>query len=201
MAADDGKPDDLASFRAMQAGLAAARLAIPVDRTAALIEACVYGELEDSFGHVPLYPGVRDCLESLRGAGLPLAVLSDFPVSKKLEALGLSAFFPIGRTSEECGRLKPAARPFLSLAKELGLEPQEILYVGNNRHFDIIGANAAGMETALRTSRFRSARLQASERKRDGNRGRAVDLSLPTFSFHRYEDLCSWILTQTMSRR
>jgi putative hydrolase of the HAD superfamily len=190
-AATKGSParacSDLASFREVQARLVAERLHRPLEETRERIERVIYGELEECFARVPLYRGVRPALEALKAAGLALAVLSDFPVERKLEVLGIAKFFSVSRTSEECGLLKPATEPFLALARELGVEPRDLLYVGNSLRYDVAGAKAAGMPVAYKTSR--SIAFQA------GVLGRAsggADLA-----FSSWEELSAWTITRT----
>jgi putative hydrolase of the HAD superfamily len=181
----EGHGRDLASFRELQAELTAARLGSSAEKAKALAEASVYGELESSFSRVPLYAGVVDCLESFRGAGLRLAVLSDFPAARKLGILGIAGYFEAARSSEESGLLKPAPEPFLALAAELGLEPGEILYVGNSPRYDVAGARAAGMRSALRVSRL-SALLGKASRLEAGMR--------PDFAFSSWAKLRDFVL-------
>jgi len=146
-------PADLASFRLHQAELVAASLGVSRERAFALAERIVYEELEAFFVKVELYPGVQACLETLAAAGFSLGALSDFPAQAKLGHLGLSGLIPLAMTSEASGRLKPSPKPFLDLAAALGQPPESILYVGNSVRYDVRGAKAAGMRTALRIAR------------------------------------------------
>jgi putative hydrolase of the HAD superfamily len=75
-------------------------------------------------------------------------VLSDFPVSNKLVYMGLEGLWDCAFTSEETQYLKPDSRPFIELAKQLGTEPKNVLYVGNSFKYDVLGAKKAGMYTA-----------------------------------------------------
>jgi phosphoglycolate phosphatase-like HAD superfamily hydrolase len=54
------------------------------------VEDVIYSRWEQVLRRVPLYPGVPELLAALRGAGLRLGAMSDFPVASKLELLGLS---------------------------------------------------------------------------------------------------------------
>lgn len=147
---DEGGPSDLAGFRRRQAELVAARLGTSAAKAEAAAERIVYGELEAYFARVRVFAGLEPVLDGLAAAGLRLAVLSDFPAARKLDLLGLGGRFELAQCSEESGRLKPSRRPFLLLAGALGLEPEEVLYVGNSRRYDVAGARAAGMGSALR---------------------------------------------------
>lgn len=151
---DEDWPGDLAGYRELQAGFAARRWGRSVGEALARAEATVYGELEGYFAEVGLFDGVKDCLSALAARGLRLGVLSDFPPRRKLALLGIEDRFKAIRCSEESGTLKPARKPFLDLAADLGAAPEEILYVGNSRRYDIAGAKAAGMLAALKVPRL-----------------------------------------------
>ncbi len=142
-----------AAFRREQAAILASKLGLTPEEAEATAEAVIYGELERCFERVRPFPGVKPALEALRAGGLRLAALSDFPAEDKLRRLGLDAYFELARTSEDSGLLKPAAEPFLALARELGLTPREVLYVGNSLRYDLVGARNAGMHVAILTRR------------------------------------------------
>jgi putative hydrolase of the HAD superfamily len=144
---------DLASFRSLQADLLAPRLGMGKEEVNLLVDRVMYGELEDSFAQVRLYPGVVETLSDLAKAGFRLAALSDFPAPRKLELLGLSTYFEFALSSEESGFLKPASEPFHDLARRFGLPPSDILFVGNSVRLDVVGARSVGMSTALRSRR------------------------------------------------
>jgi len=151
---NEGWPRDLAGYRELQAQAAARRWGRSAGEALARAEASVYGELEGYFAQVRLFDGVKDCLAALAARGLRLGVLSDFPPRRKLALLGIEDRFKAIRCSEESGTLKPACKPFLDLAADLGAAPEEVLYVGNSRRYDIAGAKAAGMLAALKVPRL-----------------------------------------------
>jgi putative hydrolase of the HAD superfamily len=145
-------PDDLAGFRRLQAELVAERLKLSEAEAAALADRIIYEELDSYFAGLPVFGGLERALDDLASGDLRLAVLSDFPTERKLKHLGLAGRFELAQCSEGSGLLKPAARPFLRLAGALGLAPEEILYVGNSRRYDVRGSRAAGMKSALLSS-------------------------------------------------
>lgn len=90
-----------------------------------------------------------DCLlENLRVMGVKTAVLSDYPsIKDRLDSIGLdSNLFNVMLSAEEIGALKPSPRPFLEVAKELGIEPGGCLVVGDRSDTDGDGARACGMD-------------------------------------------------------
>ena len=90
-----------------------------------------------------------------------IAIYSDYPFLKeRLEALGLfpgSAVLLYG--PESFGAQKPAPRPFLRIAGDLGAAPEEILVIGDREDTDGLGAFKAGMRFFCITSRKRFFRL------------------------------------------
>jgi FMN phosphatase YigB (HAD superfamily) len=98
-------------------------------------------------GHYRPRPGAAELLAGLTRRGFPWAVYSDYPLTaERLAALGLEPP-PEGRLygPERFGAQKPAARPFLSIAADLGHPPERILVVGDSPDTDGAGAAAAGM--------------------------------------------------------
>ncbi|MBW2264536.1 MAG: HAD family hydrolase, partial [Deltaproteobacteria bacterium] len=79
--------------------------------------------------------------------GLKTAVLSDYGrVAERVEALRLPVtLFDDLASAEDAGALKPSPLPFLMSARNLGLEPDQVLVVGDRDDMDGQGAMAAGM--------------------------------------------------------
>jgi len=136
-------------FYEHQAGLVARMLGKSADDTMRRIETMVYRGWEPLFSDVRLFPHVRRLLEELRDAGVKLGMLSDFPPEAKLENMGLGGLWDAVLCSERTGALKPSPVPFNAMADVLGMKPEEILYVGNSRRYDVAGALRAGMKAAL----------------------------------------------------
>jgi HAD superfamily hydrolase (TIGR01549 family) len=93
-------------------------------------------------------PGAAEFFDALESASIKIAVYSDYPcVKERLCALGLS-IEPFGTHlygPEDFGAQKPAKRPFLAIAKNLGCAPESVLVVGDRDDTDGAGALAAGM--------------------------------------------------------
>ena len=104
---------------------------------------------EKLFSTIRPFPGLRAALEKARDDGYMLAVLSDFPIGLKLEALGVDDLITFRASTEDYGALKPSVRPFRMMLSELGVKPEEALYTGDSCSKDIDGARNAGMHTAL----------------------------------------------------
>lgn len=92
-------------------------------------------------------PGTAELFEFLRQRDFPIAVYSDYPrTAERLSSLGLDPAVG-GRLygPEHFGAQKPAVRPFVSIARDLGVPPKHILVVGDRDDTDGAGAAAAGM--------------------------------------------------------
>jgi len=98
-----------------------------------------------------VYDDVVPSLETLSGAGLALAVVSnwDSHLPRLLELRGLSRFFRAVSVSaiEETG--KPGAEIFRRTCERLGVEAREALHVGDSVRDDYEGARAAGLNALL----------------------------------------------------
>ena len=101
------------------------------------------------FKNIKPYDGVEDVLSLLKEEGYRLAVLSDFPVGSKLEAMGIKDYFPVQLSSEDIGRSKPCLTPFMVLSEKLGVAPENILYIGDSPMKDVEGSRRAGMKSVL----------------------------------------------------
>ncbi len=93
-------------------------------------------------------PGIEEILISLRKNGLKLGVLSDYDhVSKRLEHLQISpSLFDITTSSEISGALKPCSQPFLDIANQWNICPENIMVIGDRDDTDGQAARDAGMQ-------------------------------------------------------
>ncbi|MEJ5183877.1 MAG: HAD family hydrolase [Rectinemataceae bacterium] len=141
-------PRSQSELHDLQHQLVARHLGITRERAASLVQSIFYHEVPSRFGHIVPFAGVFEALASVRRRKIMLAALSDLPVHPKLELLGLDQQFDLALCSETWGRLKPDPLVFRQLCASLGCGPEQVLYVGNNPHYDIEGARAVGMHTA-----------------------------------------------------
>jgi putative hydrolase of the HAD superfamily len=91
------------------------------------------------------YADVQPALERLR-ARYTLASLSNG--NADLELIGLARLFSVSLNARQIGAAKPHPRCFQHLARDLRLEPQNILYVGDDPFLDVAAARSAGLRTA-----------------------------------------------------
>jgi len=95
--------------------------------------------------------GLLPLLDYLDRTRVPIGVLSDYPASEKLAALGLAGrFSPVVCTTDpEVGALKPDPRGFTHVCEHWGLATSEVLMVGDRTDVDAGGAVAAGMPCVI----------------------------------------------------
>lgn len=132
----------------LQATYMAQKLKCSPEEAEARLEKVVYKGLEKYFVNLKPCRGAVGFIKQLKQNGYKIALLSDFPPEQKGDIWGIKELCDVVLGSEQAGALKPASTPFVKLAEKLGLEPHQILYVGNNHKYDIEGAHKAGMKTA-----------------------------------------------------
>jgi FMN phosphatase YigB (HAD superfamily) len=93
----------------------------------------------------------RALLEAIlayRNRGGKTALVSDYPASRKLAALGATGHFELVVSNGEPGgpsKLKPDPEGFVSAARQLGVEVESCLVIGDRDDADGAAARAAGM--------------------------------------------------------
>ena len=93
-------------------------------------------------------PRVTATLDALADAGLQLGVVTNGrtdPQRRKLELLGLQQRFGAVLISQAFGHEKPDERIFRAAASELGVEPGQCMFIGDNPRKDVQAAAALGM--------------------------------------------------------
>lgn len=104
------------------------------------------------------YEGIVELLEELRGLGCTLAVLSNKPHAATVEVV--DHFFPdrpfvaVWGAREKIAR-KPSPQGALLLARELGISPEQFLYLGDT-DTDMRTAKGAGMKAVGAAWGFRT---------------------------------------------
>ena len=118
--------------------------------------------------HYKPRPGATELLRYFEAPNaLRAAIYSDYPFPKeRLEVMGLNPGPAIRLYgSESFGAQKPAVRPFLSIASDMGVSPEEVLVIGDREDTDGLGAFRAGMRFFfLETGSKRYYRLDPNRR-------------------------------------
>ncbi len=96
-------------------------------------------------------PDAVPLLRQLRARGLAILVVSnsDARLHAVLDALGLRPAIDRITISSEVGAAKPDPRIFATALAAAGLEPAEVVHVGDTPHEDHAGARAAGLDAVL----------------------------------------------------
>ncbi|MCQ2592895.1 MAG: HAD family hydrolase, partial [Treponema sp.] len=135
-------------FYKLQAELMAKKLHCSEEKARESLDRIVYSGLKKYFTRFDVAEGSRELIVRLKQEGFKVALLSDFPPEQKGEIWGLKSYCDVLLGTEETGALKPSNRPFLELADRLQVVPEEILYVGNNHKYDVVGPHKLGMKAA-----------------------------------------------------
>jgi putative hydrolase of the HAD superfamily len=94
------------------------------------------------------FPDVPEMLSTIAAAGLVTAVLTNGnrgQQHRKLERVGLAGRVGPVYTPDDLGVAKPAPEAFRLACSRWGLAPNEVVSVGDNHEFDVLGARAAGL--------------------------------------------------------
>lgn len=148
------KTGPLPDFYEYQARLLGEKLKCPSEKSKALIQNIIYEGFKDHFTKIPCFNGVEELFKSLKEKGYKIALLSDFNPEQKGEMWGLKKYCDAIMGTESIGALKPSKYPFGVMAKTLGVELNQILYVGNSEKYDVKGAKNCGMKSAYIHSWF-----------------------------------------------
>ncbi|MCL2244581.1 MAG: HAD family hydrolase [Treponema sp.] len=120
-------------------------------------------------------PGLDLLLQRMDSPESPIkaAIYSDYPFLKeRMEAVNLPYTEKIRLYSPESyGAQKPAVRPFLQIARDMFLSPEEVLVIGDREDTDGLGAFHAGMRFfCLETGNKRYHSLDPNRRKPEGEK-------------------------------
>ncbi|OOF40087.1 phosphoglycolate phosphatase [Rodentibacter rarus] len=103
-----------------------------------------YGENLCNVSH--LYPNVKETLEALKAKGYTLAIVTNKPtrhVQPVLAAFGIDHLFSEMLGGQSLPAIKPHPAPLYYLCGKFGIEPRQLLFVGDSKN-DILAAHAAG---------------------------------------------------------
>jgi phosphoglycolate phosphatase/putative hydrolase of the HAD superfamily len=91
------------------------------------------------------YPYIPQLFQEIASRDLKIAIVSDYPVTKKMHALGLHADVMISSVDSDVNHFKPHPKGFLLAAKRLGLQNDECLVIGDRDDKDGLAADNAGI--------------------------------------------------------
>jgi len=125
-----------------------------------IVEAPVAADLARVFATAILAHGpdpIAGALEAVEAAAahVPVGLISDTGVSpgdslrRLLDRHGFTEWFTAMTFSDEVGVSKPQAPMFERAARDLSVEPHELLHIGDLEATDVAGAQACGAKAAL----------------------------------------------------
>ena len=97
-----------------------------------------------------MVPGAKEMLEKLQAKGYRLFAASNsfgHLQRSRLERAGILKYFEDTYISMDIGYDKPDVRYFEEALRRCGLQPNEVLMIGDSLTTDILGAQAVGMDT------------------------------------------------------
>lgn len=128
-------------------GLRRAALRLAAEQVGIIERFCEYTAFE-IFQHarnqVELFPDAVAVLTRLRSR-YPLVALSNG--NADLARIGIDHLFVLALNPETTGTAKPDPAMYRAACEPLGVNPEEVLHIGDDPRLDVIGAAAAGMRT------------------------------------------------------
>ena len=96
---------------------------------------------------IDAYDEVADVIRSLRAQGVALAICSnwDWDLHEAVESAGLTGAVDVVVSSAWVGARKPHPRIYAHTLEQLGVAPEDALFVGDTWTCDVDGPRAAGM--------------------------------------------------------
>lgn len=95
----------------------------------------------DARHDVTFFDDVMPALEQL-SMRYPLATFSNG--NADVHRIGIGGHFVVTLNAEKVGHAKPKPEAFLAVANSLGLQPDQIMYVGDEPRLDVVGSREAG---------------------------------------------------------
>ena len=117
------------------------------DRVAEALPVFMAAYAEHTLVHTTPYPGARECLAALAGAGYALGCVTNKAArftEPVLRGLGLRDAFGLVLSGDSLAEMKPHPLPLLHAAAHFGVAPGEGLLVGDSVT-DVQAARAAGL--------------------------------------------------------
>lgn len=95
-----------------------------------------------------LYPNVKETLEALKAEGFTLVVITNKPtklVEPVLTAFGIYHLFSETLGGQSLPKIKPNPDPMWFICEKFGIQPNELLFVGDSEN-DVIASTKAGCD-------------------------------------------------------
>ena len=126
---------------------------------------------EKNFYHSELRPEAPKVLETLSDMGILMGVISNTicynQAVEDLYEFGIRRFFKTIYLSSVSGFIKPHPELFIAAARDLDLNPEECIYVGDTVSRDVLGARKAGYKASIRIDSYLSGELDTHKIKEE----------------------------------
>ena len=110
----------------------------------------MYHAYWDNFvDNMALEPGILELIDYLHGRDIHVGICTNLTSEIqfiKMGKLGIWDYIDSFTASEECGWEKPDKRIFLYSLAKAGSRPENSIFVGDNRSFDVFGPSKIGMK-------------------------------------------------------
>jgi putative hydrolase of the HAD superfamily len=123
-------------------------LGLPVPVTDTELDHVFVGYLTQYKNSWTAFPDARPALEVARGNGLRIGVLTNGSTAQqnaKLAAIGLADLVDVVCTYESLQVSKPDPLAYQRTCEALGVDPADVLMIGDNLELDVLGAQNAGL--------------------------------------------------------
>ena len=93
-----------------------------------------------------VYPGLHELFNGLNEAGIPIAVLSDYPAEEKMRVMGLQADLIIDAADKRVNALKPDPAGLKFIAEYFKTDTRNIILIGDREDTDGEAARQIDMQ-------------------------------------------------------
>jgi 2-haloalkanoic acid dehalogenase type II len=117
-----------------------------------LLRWCCEQQRQRVLENFELRPDCVDTIETLRGAGLHVSIVSNIDddyLDPMVERAGLDRLLDAWTSSEEAGACKPDPKIFHHALAKAGCEAGAVLFIGDSIEADVAGGRTLGMTTVL----------------------------------------------------
>ncbi|MEM3731801.1 MAG: HAD family hydrolase [Candidatus Bathyarchaeia archaeon] len=104
------------------------------------------------YAEISLYPDAQTVLQKLKERKVKIGVVTNtfqYDLEKVLSKLNLKGFFDVEACIDVAGKAKPEKEIFIYALNKLNLQPDEVLFVGDEFEADYEGALKAGLKALL----------------------------------------------------
>ena len=150
---EEMRGEKVKDFRTELARRLGAKVGVTDMKARQVLNHVVFGAWPASFSERTPFAGVQATLASV---ALPRAVVSDYDADEKLRRMGLDHGWTTVVSCERLGALKPLPDGLIAAAEAMGVEPSQILHIGDRADTDEAMAKAAGARCWLLGRDFRS---------------------------------------------